>query len=443
MKVLNPFRPNILLCVFDSLAACETESGSTDDTVATPALAELKRQSAVFTAAYAACPESSPARVSLFTGLDPAAHGVWTNGVALPKHDKTFTQLLTQSGYNTWLVGRRQMAGVSNWTTEHSRADEFSRVEWAHGPLHRSRQNAWLIWLQETAPQRYAEIFPLQANPDDTVIPPEQYAAVAALPDELSFNHWVGERVCNLIATHQQEQQQQPFLAVAAFSVGASMGSSPAQSDDNEDINQSALKQADTALSQMLAQLDNNGDEETVVLVTAARGNAISGNADSTMRDRALKVPLIIKRAGQAPQIIKEPVSTIDIAPSILEIAGLPQKARLQGASLAGVLNGTTPPRGWALSRLRNGDGHDQPNLQRNWQTALFANNMKLIVNHGNTQTGVEASYRLFDITSDPDEKTNLAIDEKYANDLESMTDLMIDARCALEDRTEPRIAKF
>ena len=49
----------------------------------------------------------------------------------------------------------------------------------------------------------------------------------------------------------------------------------------------------------------------------------------------------------------------------------------------------------------------------------------------------------MFDLVSDPDERNDLAIDANYANDLEDMIDLMIDARCALEDRTEPRIAKF
>jgi len=116
----------------------------TSSSKALPTLVGLQKRSTVFTAAYTSCPESSPARASLFTGLDPSVHGVWTNGVELPAHEKTFMQLLTQSGYSSWLVGRRQIAGVSNWTTEHSRAEEFTRMEWAHGPLHRSRQNAYL-----------------------------------------------------------------------------------------------------------------------------------------------------------------------------------------------------------------------------------------------------------------------------------------------------------
>ena len=438
MKAQTTRRPDILLCVFDSLAACET--GSTGDSFVTPVLDKLQKQSAVFTAAYSASPESSPARVSLFTGLDPSVHGVWTNGVELPIHEETFPQLLTQAGYTSWLAGRRQLAGVSNWTTEHSRAGEYTRVEWAHGPLHRSRQNAYLNWLQETDPERYAQVFPRQANPDDTVIPAEQYTAVASLPDELSFNYWVGQRICDLIDSHQQEQ---PFLAVAAFSVGASLGAGTSQDDDNEEVNERALQQADTALGQILAQLPDNKDEETVVIVTAGRGNAVSGNQNSTMQERAIKVPLFLRSVEQTPQTVNDPVSTIDIAPTILDIAGLPQRARLQGTSLLDVLAGTTPPRSWAMSRLRNGEGYESSDEKRNWQTALRANNMKLIVNHGNTQTGEAASYRLFDLVSDPDERNDLATDANYANDLEDMIDLMIDARCALEDRTEPRIAKF
>ena len=43
----------------------------------------------------------------------------------------------------------------------------------------------------------------------------------------------------------------------------------------------------------------------------------------------------------------------------------------------------------------------------------------------------------------DPHEKNNLASKEQHAEQLEDMIDKLIDARCALEDRTEPRIAKF
>ncbi|MGI9437277.1 MAG: sulfatase family protein [Geminicoccaceae bacterium] len=433
MPELN--RPNILLILFDSLSAID--SGLLRTPTGTTRLAGLCEESVLFTSAYTPCPESSPARASLLTGLDPCVHGLWTNGVKLPSRERTFPEILAQAGYANWLVGRRQLAGVSRWTTEHTRQDEFTQVEWAHGPLHRSRQNAYLIWLSEKAPERYSHIFASQADPDDTTIPPEQREAVADLPDDLSFNHWIGERVGDLISLHPPDQ---PFLAIAGFSVGSSMGAQPPENHDGETLNKRSLRQADAALGRVLERLaEQGGLEETVVLVTAGRGNNASGTPDDAMHERSIRVPLLMRRPGQARRIVDAPVSTIDIAPTILDIAGLPTQSRMQGRSLLGMLNGTETPQGWAMSRLRRGStGQD-----RKWQTALRADTKKLIVKHGNPQDGTLATYRLFDLDADPDERKDLAGNPAHAADLEDMIDMMVDARCALEDRTEPRIAEF
>ena len=132
-------------------------------------------------------------------------------------------------------------------------------------------------------------------------------------------------------------------------------------------------------------------------------------------------------------------VSTIDVAPTILEIAGLPIAPRIQGKSLLGVLSGSKAPRGWALSRLRRRSSSQS----RNWQTALRVNNMKLVVSHGVTKDAVSACYRLFDLDADPNELEDLSGREAHAAELDDMIDRLIDARCELEDRTEPRIAEF
>ncbi|MDE0303544.1 MAG: sulfatase-like hydrolase/transferase [Albidovulum sp.] len=435
LRVPVSYRPNILLTLFDSLSA--VDSGLPGPSTGTPALSGLAQVSASFTSTYAPCPESSPARASLFTGLDPCVHGLWTNGVKLPPSERTFPEILAQAGYATWLVGRRQLAGVANWTTEHIREDEFAHVEWAHGPLHRSRQNAYLTWLQLNASECYARIFASQPNADDTKATSEQSEAISELPDDLSFNHWVGERVRDLMTSHPSDQ---PFLAVAGFSVGSSMGAEPPQDHDGESLSERALQQADSALEGILDQLvASDRAEDTVVFVTAGRGNVVSGAMAEPMNERSITVPLLMRRAGLERQIVDAPVSTMDIAPTILDVAGLPIVPRMQGKSLIGVLSGSRAPRGWAMSRLRRGSSSQV----RNWQTALRANNLKLVVCHGATRGAIPATYRLFDLDADPNELENLAGKEAHAADLEDMIDQMIDARCALEDRTEPRIAEF
>ena len=440
-------RPNILLCVFDALAASDCD-GLVRQTSDLPVYERLQGESVVFTTAYTPCPESSPARASLFTGVDPSVHGVWTNGVELPKHIPTFPQILAEAGYVNWLVGRRQLAGVSNWTTEHSRPGEYARVEWAHGPLHRSRQNAYLAWLGETLADRYAQIFPSQPDPDDISISSEQYKAVCELPENLSFNHWVGERVCDLMSSHLVNgTADQPFLAVAAFSVGAFMGAEPECGIDNEGLNTNALKQADAALGRMLDTIDkHNIGADTVVIFTAGRGNADTekkqgskNTALAAMSEQSIRVPLLMRWPGQAGASVDAPVSTIDIAPSLLEFAGLPTRTSMQGTSLPAVLSGRESARDWAVSRLRR----QSPDGERSWLSALRANTMKLIVDHGNPNNAVATNYSMFDLKSDPEEQQDLAEHDKHGDDLENMIDIMIDARCALENRTEPRVAKF
>ena len=271
-------RPNILLCLFDSLST--TDSGLLLSENSPPALSRLRDSSAFFTSVYAPCPESSPARASLFTGLDPCVHGLWTNGVAMPSTEQTFAHRLHQAGYTNWLVGRRQLAGMSRWTTEFIRAGEYTELEWAHGPLHRSRQNAYLIWLQRQSLEHYQRIFDRQANPAETHIESGQAVALSELPDDLSFNYWVGERMTQHITAHDSTQ---PFLAVAGFSVGSTFGAEPLLSHDGELTHQPALMQADAALASIQkCLLANKLADDTIILVTAGRGNSPTGTTRAT-----------------------------------------------------------------------------------------------------------------------------------------------------------------
>jgi len=417
-------RSNILLFLFDSLG--------TDDYAALaeklPSINALRESSVWFSKAYCGCPESAPARASLFTGLDMAAHGVWTDGVTLAEHETIVTERFMQSGYQSWLCGRRQLAGVANWTTEHTRAGEYSHIEWAHGPLHRSRQNAYLAWLQANASSSYDDIFPTQANPDDTDIPNWQREAMANLPDELSFNAWIG---ANLVERITQYAHDQPFFAVAGFVVGESMGAEQPKNRVAESLNQRALRHADSAVGSVLQTLQSEGmTDNTIVVVAAARGSVSAKEHDQDLHEHAIKVPLLIRAPGHVPRCVDSAVSTMDLVPTLYQLASVVAPQRIQGRSLL-----TEEPRQWSVSRLRN------PGQQH--QTALCTERFKLIVTHAKTAGSESASYRLYDMRQDPDELHDLASIDAHQDLLESMIDQLIDARVALEDRTEPRIADF
>jgi len=424
--------PNILLCLFDSLSAIDSEALDTKNGFST--LSELYSTGAYFDRAYSPCPESSPARASLFTGLDPCVHGLWTNGVALPANEQTFVQRLTAAGYSSYLAGRYQLAGVSRWTTEAMRHGEYHQMDWAHGPLHRSRQNAYLQWLQSIAYDHYSSIFSSQANPDNTTDTEDQKTALMALPEQFSFNHWVGMRVSEWI---DLQSSGQPFVAVAGFSVGDRLGTRPRSVTDGEGLNLLGLKQADVAIGLLMDGLANsNRLDDTVVIVASARGNEDSPNNECALSERAIRVPIVFRGADIEPQKLDGLVSTMDIAPTILNMANVPSGPRVQGTSLLGVLNGSTSTREWGMSRIRK----LLPSGERLWQSALCTNDTKLIVSHDLQQN---ESLRMYNLDADPLEQHNLAVEAANMAILEKLMDQMIDARCALEDRTEPRIAEF
>lgn len=423
---------NILFCLFDSLSLKDFDQ--LESTGALPVLSHLRSDGVFFNRCYTPCPESSPARASVFTGLDPAVHGLWTNGVTLPDTEPTFVQFLKSAGYSTYLAGRYQLAGVSRWTTEHIRVTDFEHIDWGHGPLHRSRQNAYLNWLKQNAPEEYSSIFTSQASPEKTELSHQQQIAYEALPDELSFNHWIGECVGNWIG---ESADNKPLLAIAGFSVGSGLGAEP--HPDGEGVSEIAMQQADAAIGKIMQQLRTSDQaKDTVIVIASARGNCDVASADNQMNERSIRVPLLFSIPGCAKQIIDTLVSTTDIAPTVMELANVARGTRMQGCLLPDVCNGSEGVRDWAMTRLRTITFSGE----RNWKTSFCLNNLKLVMQHS-TSADRGDSLSLYNLESDPEEQNNLALDHTYADTLEAMIDQMIDARCALEDRTEPRIAEF
>ena len=139
-------RPNILLFLADDMGWQDTSEPFWKDTTPlnrtyrTPGMEEMARNAVKFTEAYAAS-VSSPSRVSLLTGMNPAAHRVtnWTlfkdrgpdpesptldwpawsvNGIAaVPGVERTtyvtpLPELLRQAGYRTAIVGKAHFGAM-------------------------------------------------------------------------------------------------------------------------------------------------------------------------------------------------------------------------------------------------------------------------------------------------------------------------------------------
>lgn len=90
--------------------------------------------------------------------------------------------------------------------------------------------------------------------------------------------------------------------------------------------------------------------ENTVVVLTSDHGEGLDKEDDHgklyhgpTLYDEVMRVPLLVWAPGLEPQRIKTPVSLIDLLPTFLELAGLPEDPELRGVSLVPWLAGERP----------------------------------------------------------------------------------------------------
>ncbi|MHC4871657.1 MAG: sulfatase family protein [Planctomycetota bacterium] len=74
--------------------------------VKTPNIDKLAKSGTIFSRAYTNQPLCTPARATMWTGLQPRGHRVRMNGMPLDPAIPTFTEALRQNGYHTHLCGK-------------------------------------------------------------------------------------------------------------------------------------------------------------------------------------------------------------------------------------------------------------------------------------------------------------------------------------------------
>ena len=168
----------------------------------------------------------------------------------------------------------------------------------------------------------------------------------------------------------------------------------------------------DDNVGKVLDYLDKNGlAKNTVVIYSADNGWFLGdlGLYDKRfMYEPGLRVPLIARGPGIKTGITPgQFVANIDLAPTFLDLAGLPVPASMQGRSLAPLLRGESPA-DWRTSiyyRYYHDPGHHNTAAHLGVRTATH----KLIY------YWKKDAYEMFDLTTDPTEQHNLLYSEDEA----------------------------
>ena len=422
-----PERPNVVLIIADDMAWDDCGAFG-NPKVKTPNIDKLARGGMRFDRAFVTASSCSPSRSSLITGRHPHNTDAEELHRPLPPGQVTFVEKLGASGYWTAAAGKWHLGNAAKarfnvvreakpsgfqlgtgkdakarMTAEGSSAAQAGCDQWLPVLRDRPKDKPFFLWLASLDPHRDYEpgVIPEPHRPEDVVVPPylpdvpEARRDMALYYDEISrLDHHVGE---------------------------------------------------------VLAELDRQGVAgDTLVLFMSDNGRPFP-RCKTTLYDSGIRTPLIVRWPGHV-----EPgsrcgslVSTIDIAPTVLKLAGIEPGPTFQGNDLSPLFSDPTArvrdlvfaERNWhdyashgraarsgRFKYIKN-DDHDKPLTPPAdaVRSPTFVA-MRRLRDEGKLTPAQRACFvsprpaeELYDVDADPDELINLAGDPKYAETLADM----------------------
>src|SRR5574341_469715 len=359
--------PNIILITLEATRADRMGFLGSRDGL-TPNLDRLAREGIIFANAYAQSPSTAPSHATLLTGTYPQFHRVTVAGDSLDAAPPYLPDLLRARGYRTAaFVGSLRLDPQSGF------APGFDRGFDAYDAGYRLPQAS--EGRYPTAERRAAEVV-------------ARATSWLGRGPRAPFFLWV-----HLNDPHAPYEAPPPFAARQASRY------------DGE------VAYTDSALAKLLAALRARKlYDDALILVAADHGESLGAHGEDThgifLYDETLHVPVVLKlpKNQMAGRRVGARVRLVDVAPSLLEAAGLPVPPAMQGQSLLRVArsNSTADQPAVALS--------DSPRLDFGWSALESWRAGKYLLVRAPTP-------ELFDLSADPGATRNLSQSSKAVFD--------------------------
>ena len=266
---------------------------------ATPVIDRLAGEGFRFPAAVAPVPLTHPSHSAILTGLLPRRLGLRDNGQVLPAGPKTLAEVLRGQGYAT-------AAFVSGYPLDSAFGldrgfelydDALTRADGPEGELERpaaATAEAAAAWLR-AAPRP-----------------------------------WLG-----WVHFYDPHYPYQP--------PAEDRRPGPRGAYDGE------VASVDRAIGTVLAAVEQPGPADVLTVFAGDHGESLGEHGEGThgffIYESTVLVPLLVRFPGRvAPGVSAAPARLVDVAPTVLDLLGLPPLAGADGRSLARLLAGQEPP---------------------------------------------------------------------------------------------------
>ena len=421
-------KPNILILMVDQLAGTLFDDGPATFLHA-PNLRRLAAHSLRFANAYTASPLCAPARAAFMSGQLPRRTRVYDNAAEFASDIPTYAHHLRRAGYQTALSGKMHFVGPDQlhgfeqrlttdiypadfgWTPDYRKPGE--RIDWWYHNLgsvtgagvaeitnqleydddvcHRAVQK--IYDLSRNSDPRPWSLTVSFTHPHDPFVARRQYWDLYTDAPELAPPA--------AIAFADQDPHSQRLLEACDF---RSLTITPDHIRRARQGYFANISYVDAKIGEIFAALEASR-QEAVVVFLSDHGEMLGDRGlwfKMNFFEASARVPLMIAAPGLTPGRIDTPVSTIDLLPTLCDLAGLP---------IDDILPWTD---GTSLLPLAQGADRGPVALEYAAEGSITP---MIALRHGAWKFIHCAADpdQLYDLAADPQERQNLAADPRAA----------------------------
>lgn len=336
--------PNVIFIIADQWRA-QSIGYAGDPNARTPNLDRLASESVTFSHTVSCTPVCCPYRATLMTGRYPADNGVFLNDVHLGPDPNSLAERFKQAGYDTGYIGKwhldgqgcrlaytppERRQGFSRWAAiecthdyndslYYAGNDGSTRLTWpGYDAIAQTRElQRWLTERDPATPFFYFLSWGPPHDPYDTA--PPEFAS--------QFSPGAIQVRPNVPPSYQAEAQ----LSLAGY--------------------YAHMAALDTCIPDLLGTLAQLGlADDTIVVFTSDHGDMHRSQGELAKQqpwDESILVPFLLRYPaglGRSPRTIPMRLSTPDILPTLLGLAGLAAAPSLPGRDLSPILRQEQAP---------------------------------------------------------------------------------------------------
>ena len=421
-------RPNVLLIAIDDMNDWTTLFDP-NNPIQTPNLQRLAARGTFFNKAYCVSPACNPSRTAILTGLHPSTTGVYGNKDSwrtLVPDAVTLPQYFTENGYATKGAGKIFHHGdagkdraknpsfqeffdmlptrapetnhngytegllaktVFDWGVHDKKIIDLDTVEWVEEAMDKASDKPRFMAAGIFRP--HMPFYSDQETYDK--YPYESLKMPAYKANDLDDVSTIARNMAN----------KEFFITDNVLSKAERH---PGSLHTFVKSYQAASDYADQMVGRLLDKLDATGEADNTIIILFSDHGYHLGDKEScvkfTLWEKANHVPFIVVAPGftKAGTVSSQPVSLLDIYPTLVDLCGLPPKDDIDGRSLLPLLE--DPRSTWDQPALMTmGRGNHAVRSER-WRYIRYS----------------DGSEELYDHKSDPWEWDNLASDPQYAS---------------------------